>query len=74
MLVLSRKNGERVMIGDDIVITCLGSCHNHPGYYRLGISAPQDTKILRESLFIKAQEQAQQYLGVSDEFEEIGNV
>jgi carbon storage regulator len=45
MLVLSRKNGERVHIGDDVVLTVLTSRN---GCVRLGLEAPADVLILRE--------------------------
>lgn len=46
MLVLSRKRGERIMVGDDIVITVV-----HAGdTVRLGIEAPRDVKVIREEL------------------------
>ncbi len=47
MLVLSRKQGERIVIGRDIVITVLEA---PGGRARLGISAPQGTPIHREEV------------------------
>ena len=46
-LVLSRRIGEKVMIGDDIEIVLLGVNGNTA---RLGIKANPDTLILREEL------------------------
>jgi carbon storage regulator len=51
MLVLSRKRGERLLIGDEIIITVLS---NDQGKVRLGIDAPKDVLILREELAAKA--------------------
>jgi carbon storage regulator len=48
MLVLSRKQGERIVIGRDIVITVLES---PGGRVRLGIEAPRGTPIHREEVF-----------------------
>ncbi len=48
MLVLTRKVGERILIGDDISVIFLTS--NTPGRVRLGIEAPDDVHILREEL------------------------
>lgn len=48
MLVLSRKQDERVMIGQDIVITVLEA---RDGRVRLGFEAPQGTPIHREEVF-----------------------
>ncbi len=47
MLVLSRKAGERIVIGGNIVITVVDMGH---GRVRLGIDAPSDVRILREEL------------------------
>jgi carbon storage regulator len=47
MLVLSRKPGEKLMIGRDITITLLEANGNR---VRLGIEAPADVPILRAEL------------------------
>lgn len=47
MLVLSRRTGERILIGDDIVITV---CEIDRGKVRLGIEAPRTTTIYREEV------------------------
>jgi len=48
MLVLSRKPGERIHIGDDIVVTIV---RIGPNNVRVGIEAPKDLNIVREELF-----------------------
>lgn len=47
MLVLSRKPGEKVLIGDDVTVTivCIG-----PNTVRVGIEAPLDMNIVRTEL------------------------
>ena len=47
MLVLSRKVGERILIGDDIQITVVRVCQNT---VRIGVEAPQNYQIVREEL------------------------
>lgn len=48
MLVLTRRINERIMIGDDIVITIVNmNC----GVVRLGIEAPKDVDIMRGELY-----------------------
>jgi carbon storage regulator len=47
MLVLTRKIGEKVVIGDSIVVTVLEASKNK---VRIGILAPSDIPILREEL------------------------
>lgn len=47
MLVLSRKVGERVMVGEDLVITVIRVDRDK---VRLGFSAPSAVSILREEV------------------------
>lgn len=47
MLVLSRKNGERLLIGDDVVVTVV---RIGPNSVRLGIDAPMEMNIVRSEL------------------------
>ncbi len=47
MLVLTRKPGERVLIGDDIVITVLDSRGDG---IRIGIDAPRGLRIQRDEV------------------------
>lgn len=47
MLVLSRKPGERILIGDDIAVTIV---RIGPNNVRIGIDAPRSMNIVREEL------------------------
>ena len=47
MLILSRKPEERILIGDDIVVTVVKIGQK---IVRIGIEAPKDMVILREEL------------------------
>jgi carbon storage regulator len=47
MLVLSRREFEEILIGDDIKITVLRCEHGH---VRIGIDAPQSVNIVRAEL------------------------
>jgi carbon storage regulator len=47
MLVLTRKAGESIVIGDDIVITVL---ETRGGQVRLGVDAPRDVVIHRSEV------------------------
>lgn len=47
MLVLSRRQGERIKLGDSIVLTIIRVAGDT---VRLGIKAPPDVVILREEL------------------------
>lgn len=48
MLVLTRKIGEGIVIGDDISITIV---ELKGGTVRIGIDAPKDKKIYRQEIF-----------------------
>jgi carbon storage regulator len=54
MLILTRKLGESVTIGDDIKVTILGI---HGRQVRLGITAPQKIMVHREEIYLKIQEE-----------------
>ncbi len=47
MLVLSRKVGETILIGDNIAVTVV---QVNPGNVRLGVVAPQEVTIVREEI------------------------
>ncbi len=47
MLVLSRKLGEKIVIGDNIVLTVVKIDRNQ---VRLGIEAPGDVPVFREEI------------------------
>ena len=49
MLILSRKEGEEIMIGDDIRIMVVG--HNTNGQVMVGIDAPSSLPIARMELY-----------------------
>lgn len=48
MLVLSRKTGECILIGENIELTVLGI---RGGCVRLGVSAPMNVTVLRQEVF-----------------------
>ena len=52
MLVLTRRSGESVMIGDDVVITVL---EVRGDVIRLGIRAPRDIQVHREEIYRELQ-------------------
>jgi carbon storage regulator len=52
MLVLTRRAGESVMIGDDVVITVL---EVRGDVIRLGIQAPRDVQVHREEVYREIQ-------------------
>jgi carbon storage regulator len=48
MLILTRKVGESLIIGDDVTITVVG-CTNHT--VKVGIDAPKDVAVHREEIY-----------------------
>ena len=54
MLILTRKLGESITIGDDIKISVLGVRGRQ---VRLGIDAPDDVVVHREEIYVKIQEE-----------------
>ena len=52
MLVLTRRAGESVMIGSDVIITVLEA---RGDVIRLGIQAPRDVQVHREEVFRELQ-------------------
>jgi carbon storage regulator len=54
MLILTRRPGERVVIGDEILVTVMGvSGHT----VRLGIAAPSGVPIYREEIWLAVREE-----------------
>ena len=47
MLVLSRKESERIRLGESIIVTVIGISADK---VKLGIKAQQDVRVLREEL------------------------
>jgi len=47
MLVITRKKGQRIVIGPGVTVTVLDF---RRGWVRLGFNAPQEVKIVREEI------------------------
>jgi len=52
MLILTRRVGETLMVGDNITVTVLGVKGNQ---VRLGVNAPRDVAVHREEIFNRIQ-------------------
>ena len=48
MLLLTRKSGEKIIIGDSVTVTVLGVKGNQ---VRIGIDAPRDVTVNREEIY-----------------------
>lgn len=53
MLVIRRRPGEVVLIGDNIQVQVLESSH---GQVKLGIRAPKDVVVLRQEIYLTQQQ------------------
>ncbi len=56
MLILTRRTGETLMVGDDITVTVLGVKGNQ---VRIGVNAPKDVAVHREEIYSRIQEDNQ---------------
>ena len=54
MLILTRKPGESINIGDDIEIVILGLQGKH---VRIGINAPKDTPVDRNEIYLRKKQE-----------------
>ncbi len=63
MLILTRKVGESITIGEQVKITVLGVFGRQ---VRLGVDAPPDVLVHREEVYVKIQEENRQALKVSE--------
>ena len=56
MLIITRRAGEKVMIGDDVVVEIMEIVGNQ---VRLGIQAPQSVRVYREEIWRAVTEENQ---------------
>lgn len=61
MLILTRRVGETLIIGDDVAVTVLGVKGNQ---VRIGVKAPRDVSVHREEIYDRIHEEGE---GADDE-------
>lgn len=57
MLILTRRVGESLMVGDEIIVTVLGIKGNQ---VRLGVNAPKEVAVHREEIYQRIQREKSQ--------------
>jgi carbon storage regulator len=60
MLILTRRVGETVMIGNEVTVTVLGVKGNQ---VRIGVNAPKDVAVHREEIFERIKREHEQGSG-----------
>ncbi|HHJ1343228.1 carbon storage regulator CsrA [Pseudomonas aeruginosa] len=57
MLILTRRVGETLMVGDDVTVTVLGVKGNQ---VRIGVNAPKEVAVHREEIYQRVQKEKDQ--------------
>lgn len=61
MLILTRRVGETLMVGDEVTVTVLGVKGNQ---VRIGVNAPRDIAVHREEIYERIKREQTQHIDV----------
>lgn len=63
MLILTRRVGETLMVGDDVTVTVLGVKGNQ---VRIGVNAPKEVAVHREEIYQRIQREKEANLAAQE--------